>query len=260
MELQELSSMDQADAREGHEAGLVIAPTSHGGGPLGGAAQLVHLMAAVDHAAIDQPRNDRRQLVRRGLEHRLVQLSETFLDPLLPDQGSTLIHQCEREEIGIAEALGDLGRGGGNGEGSVPVASDRVLELGGEEDVATLDAVTFLSIEQPLCPPKPARGARDLPAQREMDDEPERATHGALSLADFEVTPMRALQRTQLLLVAADQVGRCCETFQILGTEHRGPISTRKRLVNVLPRTFRVRAPAASDVVAPHAAIVARGV
>ena len=237
----------------------MIAPLTQGGGPLGGAAQLVHLMAAVDHAAIDQPRDDRRQLVRRRLDHRLVQLPETLLDPPQPDQGATLIHQGEREEVGVAETLGGLGRGGGGAEGSLPVAGDGVLELGRKDEVPPLDAVTVFSIEQSLRPPEPAAGARGLPAQHQMDNEPESASHGASSLADREVAPMRALESTQLLLIAADHVGRCRETLQVLRPEPRLPVGTSKRLVSFLPRRVRVQDPAAFDFVAPHPGIVARG-
>ena len=211
--------MDQADARERHEAGLVIAPSAHGCRPLGGATQLVHLVTAVDHAAIDEPRDDRRQLVRRRLEHRLVQLSEAIVNPTQPDQGATLIHQCKGEEIGVAEALGDLGRGSGDGECSSPVAGGRVLKLGRKDEVSPLDAVTVFSIEQTLDPTEPSPCARSLAAQQQMDHEPERAAHRAPRLARLEISPVRALQRMQLLLVAADHVGRRRQTLEILRVE-----------------------------------------
>src|SRR2546425_51177 len=60
VQLHDPGAMPQAASGEGHDAWLLFAPPCQGGGPLLGIAERVDLLAAVDHAAIDQPRDDRR--------------------------------------------------------------------------------------------------------------------------------------------------------------------------------------------------------
>jgi hypothetical protein len=51
--LHDLGAMHQAPSGKGHQIGLLLAPICQGGGPLAGAPQLVRLLTAVDHTAID---------------------------------------------------------------------------------------------------------------------------------------------------------------------------------------------------------------
>ena len=60
--LHDLGAVDEAAAGERDEVLLLLAPARQRGGPLLRAAQLVELLAAVDHAAVDEAGGDRRQL------------------------------------------------------------------------------------------------------------------------------------------------------------------------------------------------------
>ena len=56
---------------------LLLAHARKRGGPFASAPQGIDLPAGVDHAAVHQPRHDRKQLTRDDGEHRLVQALET---------------------------------------------------------------------------------------------------------------------------------------------------------------------------------------
>ena len=72
-ELQDLRPVHEAAARERHEIRLAVAPPAQSGGPFLRAAHLVDLLTGEDHAAVDEPGDDRRELVRRERDHRLVE-------------------------------------------------------------------------------------------------------------------------------------------------------------------------------------------
>ena len=248
--------MYEAGAGERHEVRLLLAPPSQRRRPLAGAARLVRLLAGVDQAAIDEPGDDRRQLPRQGRDHGLVQLAEPLLHPRQVDQVPALIHQRDREQVGIAEAGGDLGRSSGSGTCGLPISRSPVLEISRDQCIALLDAVALLTFEQPLGAREPARGARDLPAQHEVRAEPEGAADRRQILVAVEVALMRALQRAQLLFVAAEHVGDGCQQLQVLRAERLPPVGTRQRLVGLGPSMHCVRVPAACELITLHGGIV----
>ena len=73
--------------------------------PLPRPSHLVDLLAREDDTAVDDPRDDRRELLGRHRDHRLVEEREPFANLAAPDQHVPLSVDREREEIAIAEAL-----------------------------------------------------------------------------------------------------------------------------------------------------------
>lgn len=63
-----------------------------------------------------------------------------------------------------------------------------------------------------------ARAAR-LSPEHEAQTEPERAARGAPIFPRVQVRPMRAIERAQVVVVAADQVGRRCRQLQVLASQ-----------------------------------------
>ena len=57
--LHHLGAVDEALTRVDDEIGLFVAPPRESGRPFVGAAQLVHLVAAGDEAAVDEPGDER---------------------------------------------------------------------------------------------------------------------------------------------------------------------------------------------------------
>ena len=72
-ELHDLGAVDQAAPGEGDQVGLALAPARQRGGPLLGAPHLVRVLAGEDHAAVDDPGDDRRELAGGHRHHRLVE-------------------------------------------------------------------------------------------------------------------------------------------------------------------------------------------
>ena len=186
--------MDQAASREGDEVGLALAPAREGGGPLPGAADLVGVLAGEDHAAIDDAGDDRGELAGGHRHHRLVEQAQPLLETPVLDQDVAPLVRGEREQVRIAEALGDrrrLARGGG---GPLPVAARLLFEDRGHEQIAALDAITLLAIEQPLGASEPAARAAHLATPGQRDADPERAPKRRQLPARREVGPMGALE------------------------------------------------------------------
>ena len=132
--------MHEAAAGEGHEVGLALAPVGERGGPLPGAADLVGVLTGQDHAAVDDPRDDRGELACGDSHHRLVESPRPSLGAR-PDQDVALLVGGEREQVRVAEALADRRRLAGGGSGRLEVAVGLLLEDDWQQQIAALDAV-----------------------------------------------------------------------------------------------------------------------
>ena len=164
-------------------------------GPLLRAAQLVDLLARRDHAAVDDPGDDRRQLTGGGRDHRLVEQAEALPHATRPDQPAALPVHREREEIAIAEALADLGRSGSCRGRALEVAGGVVLERDrASGDSRARRSPRALAFDQPLRAAEPPRRRAHLAAKREVHADPEGAAHGASELAVVEMGVMSALE------------------------------------------------------------------
>jgi hypothetical protein len=161
VQLHNLGAVHQASAGEGHHVGLLLAPPCQGSGPLLGAARLVELLTIRDHAAIDETRDDGRQVPRGDRDHGLVQQPETLLDTPLPDQRVALLMYGEGEQVCIAESLGDLGGVGCGAGRSLPITGGHTTQQERYQQIASLDALILLAFDQPLRATEPAgRAAR----------------------------------------------------------------------------------------------------
>ena len=109
VELEDLRPVHEAAPGEGDHLRLKRPPVRERPRPLARAPHLVDLLAREDHAAVDDPGDDRRQLLGRDRDHRLVEEREAVAHLTVPDQHVTLAVDREREEIAIAEALADRG-------------------------------------------------------------------------------------------------------------------------------------------------------
>ncbi len=75
----------------------------------------------------------------------------------------TLAVHREREEVAVAEALGDPERLPGDAGRRGEVPGGLVLEHPGQQEVSALGAIA-LGLHEPLRTPQPAAGRADLPA------------------------------------------------------------------------------------------------
>ena len=115
-ELQDLGAMDEAAPGEGDHVRLLPAPAVERQRPLTRAAKLEDLLAREDDGAVDEAGDDRRQVLGRHRDHRLVEEREALVHPRVDRRGLPLQEHGEREEVAICERPRD--GGGIRGDGS----------------------------------------------------------------------------------------------------------------------------------------------
>ena len=71
-----------------------------------------HLLAGLDHAAVDGPGDDLGDLVGDDGDHHLVEQAHALADPALRDQRPALEVAGERHQIDVGEPIADLGGAG----------------------------------------------------------------------------------------------------------------------------------------------------
>jgi hypothetical protein len=195
----------------------------------------VGIVAREDHAAVDDPGNDRGQLARGHGDHRFVQEPESLVVAPELDQDVALLVGGECEQVGVAEALPDRGGVGGGGGSRLPVAAGLLLERGRQQEVAALDAVAPVALEQPPGAPHPAARAADLPVACEGHADPERAAQGGELLARLQVSAMRALEQLAVLGFAAEHVRGGGEQLEVLRAQRIPLVRGQERLMCVRP-------------------------
>ncbi len=77
LDLQDLGSMHEALPAIRHQIGLRLAPPRERGGPLLGATQIHHLVAGLEHGAVDDAGDRRGHLTSHDRRHRLVEQRDT---------------------------------------------------------------------------------------------------------------------------------------------------------------------------------------
>jgi hypothetical protein len=146
-----------------------------------------------------------------------------------------LLVRGKREQVRIAEALADR-RGVASGCGSrIPVPAGLLLKDQRKQQVAALDPLAVLALEQPLRAGKPAAGTTHLAPAGEADPDPEGAAYGRKRLGSVEVGVVGALQEGEVFVLAPDHVRGRGEQLQVLRPERVGPIGCGERLEGLSP-------------------------
>ena len=257
VQLHELRAVQAARAGEAHHVRLLLAPAGQRRGPLLRAPRLVRHAAAHDHAAVDEAVDDRRQLARGDRDHRLVEQREPFGDPPALDQQDADVLRRQREQVRVAGALAERDRLGPQRDRRVRVAR-RHLHHAGQLQVAALDALRRLALDEPPGAGDPAGRAGPLPADVQVDGDPERAARGAQPVAVAQMVMVGPLQPVDVLVVAPEHVRGRGQPLEVLWGQRLGGGEGRVGLAPCAPRVGR---PAAVELVrARHGAIIARRV
>ena len=98
--------MDQARRGEGHQFGLLLAPTGERGGPLARTAQGEYLLASLDDAAIDQTCHHGRKFARDDREHGLIEKRQSRRNLSLLNETAALHVPRASDQIRIFKARG----------------------------------------------------------------------------------------------------------------------------------------------------------
>ena len=99
--------MDEAAPREGDHVRLLSAPTVERQRPLTRAAELEDLLAREDDGAVGEAADDRREVLGRDCNHRLVEEREAIVRPRVVGSCLSLQEHRECEEVAIAKSLRD---------------------------------------------------------------------------------------------------------------------------------------------------------
>lgn len=218
-QLHDLSAVHQALAGEVDQAGLGVAPLGQRDGPFAGAAQVVDLPAGVDHAAVDQAGEQRRdQLAGDHRDHGLVQQRRAFRDAPLPDPGPALRVQREGDQVDVGAPLTDL-RDGGRGAIRRLGVTVEVLQNIGHEQVAALGAVPIGAVEEPARPAEPPDRLGQLTHVEATETGPNGASRSVHRVGCLQVNVMGPLHHAGAFVVPADQEGRHRQQFEIRGRQ-----------------------------------------
>src|SRR5581483_6070592 len=199
-------AVHEARAAIGHDVRLRFAPARQRGGPLAGAADVEHLVAGLEDAAVDLAGHDRRHFARRDGDHDLVERGDAFARQTELDQRATPAMPRARPERRIGESRGDRLRLREGAAGGGRIAGAELLDAAGEEQVAPLDAVGADLGEQGARAGEPPLRLRHLAGEDHPVADPEREAGRARVVAQAERLAIAARERVARLRALPDQV------------------------------------------------------
>jgi hypothetical protein len=170
VELHDLGAVHLALAAVGDQLRLRLDPVAQRGGPLPRPAQVEDLLAGLDRGAVGLAGHGRRQLAGGGGDHDLVEQGHARGGLSLQQQRVPPPHPGERPQVGLVEAVADLGRpaeGRARGRG---VALEQVLVPDQHQQVPLLGTVALA-------------GACQLAAQHQLGGQPQGAPRRPLRVA-----------------------------------------------------------------------------
>ena len=85
-----------------------------------------------------------------------------------------------------------------------------------DQEIAALDTVTTLPVEQPVAAAEPTGRTGGLPAHEQVVPDPPGAARGAGDLAGIQVAVMGTLEAADVVVVATEHVRRPGQQLQVL--------------------------------------------
>ncbi len=152
-----------------------------------------------------------------------------------------MLVERQAEQIRIAEALPDTSRSHRSLVGGGGIARCLLPHHHGHEQVPLLDTIALFLLDQSLRPGEPPRATRHLSPDQQVSAGPQCAAGRWERLVGLQMSMMRALQKLQVLIVAAEHRRRCREQLEILSSQRRRPIGSLKRRVRAPPLSPCVR-------------------
>ena len=183
------------------------------------AAQIQHLLAGLDHAAVDRSGDDLGDLVGEDGDHHLVEQAHPLADPAARDQRPALEVAGERHQVDVAAPIADLGGSAGDRVSGRPVSRDGVLEGVREEEMAPLGAIVRSVFEQATGSRQPACGTGELAGGEQQEDQPACATGGAQHVAAPQQFPVGALPDLDAEVVPTGEERRRGEPLEVVGLQ-----------------------------------------
>src|SRR5918998_1482836 len=227
--------MHQALAAVEHQFRLRLTPAAERRGPLLGPAHVEHLLASLDHRAVQVADRNRRDLPRRDRHHGVVEQCHALGD--LPEvyQAAALTNPGQSSQLRIVIAVADSGSLSEAHAGARWIALERQAERGDIAQVSPFNTVPLVLVEQPLRPVDPPAAAGQVPLVQQDEGRPERATGGTGRIAEPGADVMSTRTDVDALLVPADQKRSNREPLQVLELERCVMIRGRQLRPRVSP-------------------------
>ena len=235
-EQHQLGAVDQALAAVEHQLRLRVAPAAERRRPLLGPTHVEHLLAPLDHRAVEVSDRRRGHLVRRDRHHRLVEQRHALGDLSAIDQAPALTDPGQCDELRVAEPITDLGCLHKARVGGLDVAFERQSEGGAVAQVSLLDTISLTVVQQPLRPVDPPAATGQLTLVQQNEGQPEGATGGAGDLTGLHVLVVRTRPCVDAVVDPANEVRSRREPLQILELQMRVAFRGRQLRERVPPR------------------------
>jgi hypothetical protein len=219
VQLHDLGAIEQALSPVAHQARLTGTPFSERHRPLVGTPQVECLLTRLEDDAVDVTGEDWRHVAGNHRHHRFVEARNTLRDLSKSNQRAPPAGARQRGQVAVAEAAGDLGRPGKRGVAGGGIALHKALNGGRNQQIPTHGAVEVRVVEDTLSSREPSGRGSNGPPLQQAESEPEGRSSGPFTLASIEEGLMRARAERLALGIAADEVGRRRETFQVLRFE-----------------------------------------
>ena len=139
------------------------------------------------------------------------------------------------DQVCFSAAFADLGGARCGRVCSLAVAGGKLLFHDRQQQIALLGAFVRLAFQQALGTGEPPSRAPRLSAKEQTQAQPERAANSSHAFASGQIRLMCALERTQIVFVAPQQIRRHGQQLEIFTGEGRRLIGARERLVGIGP-------------------------
>jgi hypothetical protein len=208
VQLQDLGPVHQALAGVRYKIWLTIAPPCKGRGPLLGAAQVVHLLATLDHVAIGESGQGRQKLISGHRDHGLIEQGQTGPGLSAGKSRSSLEHKGHSREVGVAESFGDLEGLAGGGQHFVVLACLGVIEGREKGQEATFGTVDTFAFDEALGSAQPTGSRPGFTRKSQHRAKPPGAAGGVQRLTVVQVGAVGPAHDSGEVLVPSGEVGR----------------------------------------------------
>ena len=241
LQLQDLGATDQALSAVWHQIRLRLAPARQNRRPLPRAPKVEDLQTALDHAAVDVARRQRRHVARIDRDDRFVEQTDAFLGLPRTNQNPAETVPGERDQIAIAEALADRRGLGEEPVSAVEIAFEDRIHRDGQPQIAGFDALASALVQQALRAGDPGERAGELMVLLKSRGEPERTPDRPLDLTATKGFLVGARPDLRALRLPAGEIERRREPLQILGLEWPFAIGGCEMETGLGPRASRER-------------------
>ncbi len=195
---------------------------------------LVHLVAGVDHTAVDPRGDPSRGLAGRDPPPWPRRAVPDPLRPPLLDPGAALNVRGDCDQVRVAAPITQLDRPPGRVERASEVQLTEPTLSVRDQLVPHLGALR-LRLRQPPAPRDPSPRTRELPFDRRNVPQIERAPHGVADVTGVDVNLIHALQQACGFVASTQDVRALDQSRQVVDRQGRNAVDHPERVAAIRP-------------------------